>query len=228
MNEIKQPDMPVSASVLGADLMRLGEEIEMAKRVGVQWIHCDHMDGHFVPNISFGPSFLAAIRKKTDLFLDVHLMLEHPMDFIDIYAKAGADLICVHAEAKDDPEKVIKAIKAHGIGAGIAIKPATSPEAIEHLLPLCDMVLVMLVEPGFGGQGLRQDCMDKLPVLRQMIEKLGKPVIVEVDGGVKTGNAGEVLEAGAQMLVMGTGFFGAEDPQSVADAVCREARACGL
>ena len=213
----------ISPSVLGADLMRLGEEIELVEKLGITWLHLDHMDGHFVPNISFGPDFVSAMRKQMKLFLDVHLMLSNPLKFIRAYAKAGADLITVHVEAVDDAETMLREIKEHGIKAGISIKPDTEPEAIRHLLPLCDLVLVMTVEPGFGGQGLREDCLKKLPVLKEMIAETGRKIILEVDGGIKQENAHMAIDAGAEMLVMGTGLFRAKDPKAVVKAVRKAA-----
>ncbi len=213
--EGKIPLREISASVLGADLMRLGEEIEKMKQLGVRWLHLDHMDGHFVPNISFGPAFVEAIRRESDLFLDVHLMFTNPMQYIDVYAKAGADLICVHAECDDDVREVLKKIASYGIKTGVSIKPGTPVEALEGVLDLCDQVLVMTVEPGFGGQGLREDCVAKIPVLREMIEKTGREIIIEVDGGVKAENAARIFAAGADVLVIGTGLFRAADPAAV-------------
>lgn len=212
----------ISPSVLGANLMCLGEEIRRVEELGIGWLHLDHMDGHFVPNISFGPDFVSAMRKQTKLFLDVHLMLSEPMKYIEIYAKAGADLITVHVEADDDAETMLRAIAAQGIKAGISIKPDTPVQAIEPLLPLCDLVLVMTVEPGFGGQSLREDCVAKIPELKAMIEKSGRDILIEVDGGVKRENAEKVVRAGADVLVMGTGLFRADDPK----AVVREVLAC--
>lgn len=212
----------ISPSVLGANLMCLGEEIRRVEELGIGWLHLDHMDGHFVPNISFGPDFVSAMRKQTKLFLDVHLMLSEPMKYIETYAKAGADLITVHVEADDDAETMLRAIAAQGIKAGISIKPDTPVQAIEQLLPLCDLVLVMTVEPGFGGQSLREDCVAKIPELKAMIEKSGRDILIEVDGGVKRENAEKVVRAGADVLVMGTGLFRADDPK----AVVREVLAC--
>ena len=212
----------ISPSVLGANLMCLGEEIRRVEELGIGWLHLDHMDGHFVPNISFGPDFVSAMRKQTKLFLDVHLMLSEPMKYIETYAKAGADLITVHVEADDDAETMLRAIAAQGIKAGISIKPDTPVQAIEPLLPLCDLVLVMTVEPGFGGQSLREDCVAKIPELKDMIEKSGRDILIEVDGGVKRENAEKVVRAGADVLVMGTGLFRADDPK----AVVREVLAC--
>ena len=219
MNERK---IEISPSVLGANLMCLGEEIRRVEELGIGWLHLDHMDGHFVPNISFGPDFVSAMRKQTKLFLDVHLMLSEPMKYIETYAKAGADLITVHVEADDDAETMLRAIAAQGIKAGISIKPDTPVQAIEPLLPLCDLVLVMTVEPGFGGQSLREDCVAKIPELKAMIEKSGRDILIEVDGGVKRENAEKVGRAGADVLVMGTGLFRADDPK----AVVREVLAC--
>lgn len=212
----------ISPSVLGANLMCLGEEIRRVEELGIGWLHLDHMDGHFVPNISFGPDFVSAMRKQTKLFLDVHLMLSEPMKYIETYAKAGADLITVHVEADDDAETMLRAIAAQGIKAGISIKPDTPVQTIEPLLPLCDLVLVMTVEPGFGGQSLREDCVAKIPELKAMIEKSGRDILIEVDGGVKRENAEKVVRAGADVLVMGTGLFRADNPK----AVVREVLAC--
>ena len=202
--------------------MCLGEEIRRVEELGIGWLHLDHMDGHFVPNISFGPDFVSAMRKQTKLFLDVHLMLSEPMKYIETYAKAGANLITVHVEADDDAETMLRAIAAQGIKAGISIKPDTPVQVIEPLLPLCDWVLVMTVEPGFGGQSLREDCVAKIPELKAMIEKSGRDILIEVDGGVKRENAEKVVRAGADVLVMGTGLFRADDPK----AVVREVLAC--
>ena len=213
----------ISPSVLGADLMRLGEEIKLVEKLGITWLHLDHMDGHFVPNISFGPDFVSAMRKETSLFLDVHLMLSNPLKYIRAYAKAGANLITVHVEADDDAETMLREIREQGIKAGISIKPDTDPEKIRHLLPLCDLVLVMTVEPGFGGQGLREDCLKKLPVLKEMIAETGREIILEVDGGIKQENAHLAIDAGAEMLVMGTGLFRAKDPKAVVKAVRKAA-----
>lgn len=217
----------ISPSVLGADLMRLGEEIRRVEAMGLHWLHLDHMDGHFVPNISFGPDFVRAMRAQTGLFLDVHLMLSQPMRYIAAYADAGADLITVHVEAEDDAQSVLREIAARGVRAGISIRPGTPPQAIEALLPLCDLVLVMTVEPGFGGQSLREDCLAKIPVLREMIRRTGRDILIEVDGGVKRENAGSVIDAGADVLVMGTGLFRAQDPQSVVRDVLSHANRAG-
>ena len=219
----------LSPSVLGADLMRLGEEIEKAERLGVRWLHLDNMDGHFAPNISFGPDFVRAVRKKTNLFLDVHLMLETPSKYIDAFARAGADMITVHYEAKDDVRAMLYKIKSMGIQSGLSINPHTSPEAVRELLPYCDMVLVMTVEPGFGGQKLRSYCLDKLPVLRRMMAETGRQIHISVDGGIKVDNLEDAVRSGADVLVMGTGFFRAERPEELMELIARlEEQGCGL
>ena len=209
----------ISPSVLGSDLMRLGEEIDLVEKLGVTWLHIDNMDGHFVSNISFGPDFVAAIRQRTKLFLDVHLMLSNPRQYLAAYARAGADLITVHAEVTDDVEDLLRQIAALGVKTGISIRPDTSPEAVRRLLPLCDLVLVMTVQPGFGGQSMREDCLEKLPVIRQMIRETGRDIRLEVDGGIKMDNARRVVEAGADVLVVGTGLFRAENPAAVVGAL---------
>ena len=212
----------ISASVLGADLLHLADEIKRMEKIGVRWLHLDHMDGHFVPNISFGPDFVKAIDKATEQFLDVHLMFTNPAKYIDAYAKAGADLICIHEECDDDIAATLELIRSYGIKSGLSIKPGTPAEAVRKYLPLCDQVLVMSVEPGFGGQSLREDCVAKLPVLREMIKETGREIILEIDGGVKADNAARIFAAGADVLVIGTGLFRAEDPAAVVAAAYEE------
>ena len=219
----------LSPSVLGADLMRIGEEIEKAERLGVRWLHLDNMDGHFAPNITFGPDFVRAIRKKTKLFLDVHLMLDTPLKFIDTFARAGADMITVHAEAKDDPMAMLRRIRELGLQSGLCINPHTPPDAVRKYLPQCDLVLVMTVEPGFGGQSLRTYCLDKIPVLRRIMAETGRQIHISVDGGIKLENLEGAVRAGADVLVMGTGFFKTEEPEKLMELIARlEEQGCGL
>ncbi|MBQ7488785.1 MAG: ribulose-phosphate 3-epimerase [Clostridia bacterium] len=207
--------MEIAASMLNANLLNLGEDVRMAEQWGLRMIHFDQMDGHFVPNIAFGPAFVAAVRPITSCFLDVHLMLSDPMRFIDTFVDAGADNITIHAEIEGDIPAIIKEIHAKGCKAGISLNPETPPEAIRPYLADLDMVLVMMVHPGFGGQHISDECVAKLPVLKQMIAETGREIPIEVDGGIKRENAERVLEAGADILVMGTGLYGEPDPTAI-------------
>ena len=204
----------IAPSLLGADLLNLSDEIRKVESLELPWIHFDQMDGHFVPNISFGPAFVAASRKVTKLFLDVHLMLNQPMRYLDDYAKAGADGITVHAEA-ENPIGCLQAIRGMGLRAGLAINPATPIDVVIPCMEIVDMVLVMTVQPGFGGQKLRTECLDKVRTLRPLLDAQKRRILIESDGGINAANARDVVAAGVDVLVMGTGLFRAEDPASV-------------
>ncbi|MCR4707968.1 MAG: ribulose-phosphate 3-epimerase [Clostridiales bacterium] len=204
----------VAPSLLGADLLHLGDEVRRVKEWGASWIHFDHMDGHFVPNISFGPAFVAAVRKQTDLFLDVHLMLSDPVSYIKKYADAGADGITIHAEA-NDAQEAVGLIRSMGKKVGIAINPETPTAALNPFIETADLILVMTVHPGFGGQKLIPECLDKVRELRRVTSGLNRMIKFETDGGIHTGNAQDVVQAGSDVLVMGTGLFQAEDPAGI-------------
>lgn len=197
----------LSPSILSADFWKLGEQINEVEAAGVPWIHIDVMDGLFVPSISYGMPVIESIRKGTDLFFDVHLMIEKPERYIEDFAKSGADLINFHLEATEQVEETITKIRSLGKKVGITIKPKTPAQAVEPYLELVDMVLVMTVEPGFGGQKLIPECVDKVPLIRRMIEEKGLSVDIEVDGGINLDNVEAAIAAGANVIVAGSAVF---------------------
>lgn len=200
--------------MLSADFGHLERDTRMIDASAAEWVHIDVMDGVFVPNISFGFPVLKAIRKATAKFLDVHLMIVSPEKYVARFAEAGADLVTFHVEAADDPAACIGLIREAGAKAGVSIKPATPVEALRGILPLVDLVLVMSVEPGFGGQSFIPGSLEKIAQLRTMAQEMGLETIIEVDGGLSSHNAGEVYGAGADVLVAGNAVFGAADPQA--------------
>lgn len=201
----------IAPSILSADFARLGEEIKAIDAAGADYVHVDVMDGAFVPNITIGPLIVDAIRPVTELPLDVHLMIEDPDRYVSDFAKAGADIIVVHAEAATHLHRTIQLIKSLGKKAGVSLNPATPLSALEMVLPDIDLALLMTVNPGFGGQSFIENCLPKIAQLRQMIDALGKPIELEVDGGVKIDNIGRVAAAGADVFVAGSAVFGADD-----------------
>ena len=197
----------LAPSILSADFARLGDQVKQAADAGADYIHVDVMDGHFVPNLTIGPLIVAAIRPHTHLPLDVHLMIESPEKYIDEFANAGADIITVHQEACIHLHRVVEQIKAHGKRAGVAINPATPIATLEEIFPFVDLVLVMTVNPGFGGQAFIATMPQKIAALRKMIDARGLAIELEVDGGINAETAPRVVQAGAQVLVAGNAIF---------------------
>lgn len=197
----------IAPSILSADFSKLGSEIKEVEQGGADYIHVDVMDGHFVPNITIGPLIVKSIRPITDLPLDVHLMIENPDQYISEFAKAGADIISVHVEACPHLHRTIHLIKEQGKKAGVVLNPATPVETIQHILPDIDLVLLMTVNPGFGGQSFIPSVLSKIKQVRQMVDDLGLPIEIEVDGGVNQKTAKQCFEAGANVLVAGSAIY---------------------
>ena len=207
----------LSPSILAADFANLGRDIRIADEAGAQYIHFDVMDGAFVNNISFGIPVLKSVRKITDCVLDVHLMIEHPERYVHEFAEAGADIITVHAEATNHLDAVIEMIKKEKVMAGVALNPSTPLPEIEYILPKVDMVLIMSVNPGFGGQAFIPYCLDKISDLSRLLDKKGLKTDIEVDGGVTLQNVSEIVEAGANIIVAGSAVFNGDIAKNVSE-----------
>jgi ribulose-phosphate 3-epimerase len=213
----------LAPSILSADFTRLGVQIAEAARAGADYIHVDVMDGHFVPNISIGAPVVASIRRVTSLPLDVHLMIEHPERYISDFVKAGADIITVHVEASAHLQSTIQAIKEQGARAGVSLNPPTPISAADEFIHHVDLVLIMSVNPGFGGQSFIPETLPRITNMRKMIDNRKPGVELEVDGGINAANAPDIVEAGADVLVAGNSIFRAEDGISQAMQRLREA-----
>jgi len=201
----------IAPSILSADFLKLEEEIRATEKAGADMLHIDIMDGHFVPNITIGPFIVESIRSITSLPLDIHLMIENPDTYIRDFIRAGADFLTVHYEVSVHLHRTIQQIKEHDVKAGVSLNPATPIWSLEHILPDIDMVLLMSVNPGFGGQNFIPEAIGKINMLKRILREKGLSTLIEVDGGVKLVNALDIIHAGADILVMGSAFYHSQD-----------------
>lgn len=219
MTENAPAPLKIAPSILSADFARMGDAVARLAGYGADWVHFDVMDGHFVPNLTFGPMMCAAVRPLTHLPLDVHLMVERPGDYVEPFHAAGADCITFHVEADAHVHRTLQSIRARGMRAGVVLNPATPVCMAEPVLPLCDLVLLMSVNPGFGGQAFIPEMLDKIRALRALIDARGLPTEIEVDGGINPDTARLCAAAGATVLVAGSSVFRADDPAAMIAAL---------
>lgn len=221
------PLIKIAPSILSANFAALQEDVSAVENAGAEYLHIDVMDGHFVPNITIGPLVVQALRARSSMCFDVHLMVENPDFFIDSFITAGADLVTVHVESVRHLHRTITTIKEKGCRVGVALNPATPPDTIEYVLPLLDLVLLMTVNPGFGGQSFIPLVLPKIRTVRDMVNRLGLKTEIQVDGGINRDNAATVVQAGADVLVAGSAIFNKRDIGAAVRQL-REAAAAGL
>lgn len=214
----------IAPSILSADFANLAQSIQVVEQAGAEYLHIDVMDGHFVPNITIGPLVVKALRPHSNMLFDVHLMIEHPDRYIADFVQAGADLVCVHAEACTHLHRCVSQVKEMGAKVGVALNPHTPLSTIEYVLPMLDLVLLMTVNPGFGGQKFIPEVLPKIEKLAQMIKERGLATEIEVDGGVNIDTASLVAKAGASVLVAGSAIFGTPNPAQAVEEIRRAGR----
>lgn len=212
-------DVRIAPSILSSDFARLAEEVARVEAAGADLLHVDVMDGHFVPNLTIGPPIVEALRKVTQLPLDVHLMMTNPDCFIQEFAEAGANYLTVHVEACPHLHRTVQSIKERGVKAGVTLNPATSLSTVEEILGDADLLLIMSVNPGFGGQQFIPSVLQKIERARQLIDRTGSHAVLEVDGGVKVDNAARIIQAGAEILVAGSAIFCSDDYRATITAL---------